>query len=627
MAGKKPPRLMPPIRGVSNSSTFIDTPGDVVPLDGVGNCRPFTPTDDRPRFGTRPGLEALNDTPLGTASSRQIRGMGSISRASAITSFRLGASTPLTFGSANLRTAGMLTSNLNLFSTVARCLRESYLVDGDSGQGEILRHGDVAVQTVPDLTGFPSSIDPTWCAVHPSKTLLAAGFNYTVSGQARVAVFFIEPVRGLVIGCKIIAPTTDTPENNTDSPSACWTDNALWIPRGRQMWYVPTPVQAARARLHDPTNTSTLLSATDTAHPLTYVGKIVSVASVFINARWYIWGAFEGTTDAGTYANPIGAITSGGYAKHYRSGLVLWTEGADVGENTYALTVRVPDEVLSLSDSYVEVDTSGAAVTEYTTRFSTWLNRAPRGALPAAVAADPSDGSAVVIFTNQGYGPNSGFPPDGSVAYSTVAKFNIAGTLLWEVDTQSSIANEDGGKLAGVGTTYPSDIPDEDGGNAGTTSKDGPAARSVVVDQAGRVFVAGRVSSGRANVFCLGGAGGNQLWRARTESNNPTSGSPAWIAPGLAGAGTPKNGLGIDPSDGRLLALGRRCVTWQSVDSPPTGNAGLLFKMVPADGSIEWALSPLQDYQTGPLYDDPTPLCIAVADGSVLIGTTTYADS
>lgn len=628
----EPQRLLPPFGGAANNLPFVDQAkpsdrGRFVPLEGERNMRPVPTKDGRPQYGTRPGLQKRFPQRFGTDAARRFQMLEVIERASAVTSYELGDATAFTANNSIPKRSELVSLNIGLVDTTSQALRDAFRLYGTAGVGTLDRNAAASAQAVDALpTGVPNTVTPVWAGRHPGSTLAALAYPYvdSVGGtQNRLAVVFIHPATGLFVGCKVIAPADEeaaAPDNQVATAFA-WTERALWIARGKALWYIPTPVMGGRARVWQPSSTQALLSSVDPDRPLDAAKTITAMAVV--PGTGDVWACFQGSEEAGSYANPAGTITAGVYAGFYRSGLFLLRETADVGTMAYRLaTVALASSEELSTDAFVELS-SGNPRVHSSFRFSQWLERFPRGAYPTAVAAD-ADGSAYVTFTNQGWGPDATRPPNGSVRYTSVCKVDASGSLVWETDPGTVIGTELGGKLAGVATYYPTDIPDQDGGNAGTTSKDGPALRAVATDSAGLVVVAGRVGTGRWSVYGLSSATGALRWRNRTQGNTATDGAggtAAWDQPGAAGRGTPRYGVGFDPSDSNVVLAGAHSDTWNDLSASAHPNPwGVVFKLTP-DGVISWAMTPTQDDA------HPSPVCLAVGEGFILVGSADYTDT
>lgn len=619
------PRLPLPIKGVSDATSYLDTPPGFCPPEAMLNVVPFN-KNGRPQLGKRQGLVKAFQGRIGVDGNRKPQGMRVISRAAAVTTFVLGAATVLGIDQTIVKNAGLIDYNAALMALATQGIREAIKVTGSGGQAVVRRDGAPEAQNLVAVpAGFPNTPTASWCAMHPTETLACVAFNFMASSQNQVLLVFLDPKSGDVIGSKVIAPLgEDTASTqNVSAIGFAWTSGAIWIARGTALWYVPTPVLGGKARLLDPATVTAQQSTPDPAYDLSgAASRIVAMATYASGSNVYLLAAFEGNTASGTYANPAGAITSGGYGKSFRSGIYRLSEQPDVADFTYKLVVDTGlGAAPNAADSYVEVSADlTTPVIHNSIRLSTILDRAPRGALPTAIDVDPVSGDIYIAFCNQGYGPNSGFLPDGSVAYSTMACFTGA-LLNWEIDAQSSIGGENGGKLAGVATHYPTDLPDEDGGNAGTTDKDGPAIRAVKFDSAGVCYAAGRINSGLFSVFCVETGSGQLRWRKGLEGNNATD-SPL-PSPGQAAHGVPRGGLGVDLSDHLPVAVGARNNSWvtTAVSSADTRPYALMWKLSSVDGSIQWGADAVQDTSEASLTS------LAVGTGIALYGSSIFTDS
>lgn len=623
----KKPRLQPPVKGVASAAPFVDTPDRFTALEGERNIR-ARDKDGVGRVSTRAGFQKQFDLQLGTAASRRIQGVKTISRASATTSYALGPRSVMAAANALGRNADLVNLNVGVLNPSVQGLRDAFMVSGAAGASQVIRGGSLATIPLPELTEFPATTTPAWSCTHPTGSLTALGFNYTAaSGQNRTLVLLVEANTGNYAGVKVIAPVGEDTAAASNQPvlGACWTADALWLARGDALWYEPVVTAGGRTMMLDPLRVSPLASTPDPDRPLTAAGRIVRLSAYKLNGRTRLWAAFEGTTAAGVTANPVGAITAGTLAKHFRSGLFLLEQRADATDGTYRLvTVVLPDSEALLGDPFVEM-TGTAPTVHSSVRFSAWLTRAPRGALPTALAADPVDGSVYVAFTNQGWGPTAAYPPDGSAPYSTLAKFSETGDFLWENDTASAIGAEQGGKLTGVATYYPTDIPDEDGANAGTTDKDGPAIRALASNGAGSLYAAGRINGGRYSVFGLNSDDGSLRWNQRLEGNTATSGaggSAAWSLAGAAGRGVPVCGLAVDPADAQVIVAGARNDTWKP-DDPATAHPApwaSIWKLAGTTGAIQWGFAVTQD----DVESDPS--CLSAGLAGVVYGCAPFTD-
>lgn len=74
-----------PVRGVANSTAFIQTPMDLVPIAGMMNVRLHAPESDRPRFGQRPGTVPQFNQQLGNGNP--VQAFGIIQRSSGTSAY------------------------------------------------------------------------------------------------------------------------------------------------------------------------------------------------------------------------------------------------------------------------------------------------------------------------------------------------------------------------------------------------------------------------------------------------------------------------------------------------------------------------------------------------------------
>lgn len=601
-------RLVVPTRGVANATVAADQPAEFTPPDGELNVVLHSPVGGRPQLGQRPGLRKSFAERLGRDGNREVQGMARISRASAITKFTLGATITVT-GTA--KRSELIAGNCYVFNPARDGSIDALTVAGSSGAVTQTRASEDSTQTVTAAIGFPNTDTPSWAAMHPSSTLAVFGFDYLSSGQNRVLLVFVDPRDGQPLGYRRIAPASEASIDNAISGGAVFTDTALWVARGTKLHRIG--VEQVGAYLV-PTGAFDVPAATETGVSVAGVGRITGIAACKPSG-WRLYGCFDGESSSGTLAGPTTTLAAGYPARCVRAGVTAWDE---VGAGCVRVAMGGTPTLL---DAYVEV-ASGIPIVHNTLRFSQVLDRAPRGCIPTAIAAQPDGTGFVVAFTNDGWGPTvADFPPDGNRAASTLARFDSNGVMEWEIDAQSRIPGEAGGKRATVATTYPCDLPDEDGTNAGTTSKDGPAIRALAIDRTGIVYAAGRISAGRFNVFSFGAAGGSLRWRARTESNNPTDGTPdAWAAPGAAGRGTPARCIGIDGADGRVVVVGKTNRT-HAAQATRTRSAHV-FRLDPADGVIVsvWSVS-ADDEANG-----TSPVALAVGSGVSALGTPPYTN-
>ncbi|HZW08006.1 MAG TPA: hypothetical protein VFF65_12860 [Phycisphaerales bacterium] len=587
-------RLPLPTSGVANVTAVVDTPAAFAPpgamrnvvANGVGN---------RKRLSRRPGLVKVFAERVGRDGNHRPQAIGTISRASAVTAYVLGEETDLVAGRA--ARSELVDANAWILLPGKVGTLDAVKVYGSGGQAKALPGSALSAQNLAATANFPNSPACAWCGVDAAGTLAAWAYNWADSGRQRTLLVFADPRSGALLGSRVVSADTDSSSDpaNVVPGGFCFAEGLLVLARGRTLAGVEVLAVGGRS-LPGPA------VSIDTASMPACVGVITGLAAR--GAR--LVACFQGDASAGVFANPAGTVAAGGNARHYRAGVAALDLGRTAGAWT-AAAVHVGGE-LDPDAPYVEVNTLGVAIDHGTVRLSEWLERFPRGGLPTSIAL-ADDGSIALGMTGSGWGPDATFTPDGQTL-STVAKFTAAGELVWEQDTGSLIGAEQGGKLAGVATQYVCDIPDEDGGNAGTTSHDGPAVRAVSVDSTGIVYAAGRVHSSGACLFCLEAESGRVRWRSVFEEG---------AAVGAPGHGSPRLGVAVDPTDQQPLAIVYRDDAWD----PDTGDEALasLFKVAAADGAIVWHWSATQDDA------ELRGTCVAAARGQVIVGGPLFTDS
>lgn len=146
-------------------------------------------------------------------------------------------------------------------------------------------------------------------------------------------------------------------------------------------------------------------------------------------------------------------------------------------------------------------------------RFGEKSPRGPRGGAPYAFAVSPTSGKVFVGITNQGFGPDLSFPPDGSVPYRTVLCISSGradASILWEADTDSY-------RRDWLGTGWFNDIPIQANGFPILPAPGGPepSVNALCVDGDDNVYTGGHLNAaaGGYNIFKLRGTDGALQWR------------------------------------------------------------------------------------------------------------------
>lgn len=594
-----------PNEGISDRPPFRKTPPAVAPPGTTYNVVLRRSTSGRMQFTKRPGWRKLFKTRFGQG---RVQGIDTLARASAITSATVGDTAAITDQNGTSRRSVLADANfwmMPLASDGSRGLRDTAKIFGSTGHARVLPGSLADYAQIAGIANFPNSPVPWAVAIHPSAQLAAVLVNYTDT-TAKTFIAFFDFASGSFICAKNLAGA------DVAATAVVWTEKALWIAKGNLLHYVVTPFADGEASILNVASTTVSQAAGSLSGALAAAGSITGMCQYKDGSgETFIYACFRGDPSAGTHANPAAAITAGAFAKHFRAGIYRLAEREPI-PNTFDYEVQDFGGVIGLADPYSEVS-GGTPVVHRTARFSAWLDRAPRGAYPTAVACN-ADGSVAVTITNQGYGPNSAWPPDGSNPYASVAKFDLTGTLMWEADVGSNISGEAGGKLASVATTYPTDIPNEDGGNAGTTSKNGPALRNIAMDAFGDVYVSGRINAGPGIVYAFQNASGQPKF-------NPVNLADVAQVPGAGGWSS----AGIALANDSLFVVSTRNNLWDgaSVSEPYAS----LWRLSPVDGTLEWSYSITQTAAGSPPDNDPTATCLAAAGDVLVFGSAIFTDA
>jgi hypothetical protein len=593
-------RIGIPILGAANVSAYTEAPEQFAPAQAMRNVV-ANGIGKRRRLSTRPGL--VKAFPEQLAAGQPVQALAVLSRASAITGFALG--DPLSLVNGWTGRAALIAGNQWIVPTGQIGTRDAMLVSGSGGQARIKPASTGTNTNLATTANFPNTTQPVWCGVDQTGTLAAWAYRWTDSGTGRVLVTFADAQTGTPLGSKVItlgavaAPVT-----------GAFLPGLLVIAAGVELHGVRLSSAGTRVM------PGAVVSITYTDRPAV-IGRYVACAGAVVGGVPTVWLAFAGSAANGSAvvspsmsATLAQTIDAGEWGRQFRAGVVRYAMTQDSAGAWTATVVRLggtPDEGTPLAED----DGSGGRLDHKTMRFAEWLDRSPRGCVPTGIAANP-DGSFVCTFTGSGWGPNTAWTPGGH-DFTTVAKFDAAGELLWEADTASIISDEEGGKVVGDTTLYVCDVPDEDGANAGTTSKAGPAIRACAMDSAGLVYVGGRIhsaGSGEGCVFCFESASGQLRWKkALTES----------VGKGTAGQGVGPLCLTCDRDDQRPIVCVARTKTWNP--DIATEPYALAFKLDPVDGAVLWSWSSTQDQTESDLT------CVASAPGRAVFGGNSWSDS
>jgi hypothetical protein len=591
------PEIQLPTQGVADQTELRKTPPGTCPPGTQTNMLARKAQTGRKQITKRPALRKAFEQRFGNG---PVQGLGTIARASAVTSLAIGDSSPISPVNGVVRRSVRVDANawlIPLHGTDSRGLRDCVKVYGSAGAAKVQTGGAAAAITIAGVSNFTTSPTPWAVVFNPAGTIMAVLVNYTDT-TAKTLIVFVDPATGAFICAKNLAGA------DVAASAVCWTDRALWIAKGATLHYVVTA-----GGVESPASLTVRQASGSVSGAMTAAASIVGMATYAdTTGQAFIYAAFSGTTGTGFVNNPAGTITAGGYAKSVRSGVYRLRE---VSQADGSMDFGIEDfgRTPSTADPYVETS-GGVPVLHRSVRFSQVLARQPRGAVPTAIACNAA-GDWAVSFSNQGYGPTSAYKPDGSKAYTSVAKFTATGELVWEADANTNIGGEAGGKLAGVVDTFPTDLPNEDGGNAGTTSKNGPAVRKLAMDLSGNVYTAERINNGPAVARSFAAGSGNLRWAVNLCDSAQVAGAAGYSATGVAFA------------DGSVFVTATRSNAWTT----PTPPYAVLWRLSPIDGSLEWSYDLTQQAPGVAPDNSPSPVCMS-ASGSVLgFGSAIFTDA
>lgn len=504
-----PTRLIPPIRGVGNNRPYIDTPGDLSPPESTRNFRTHDVAKDRPCGGKRAGLRKAFTQRMGDGTHGVVAACA-ITRATAVSGYTIGQTTPL--GAYESRVSSALHGN-------------AFMLDSSLGMfRDFIEERPTA--------GTRPVVAVTWIGTDRMAWIA----NYTLAGNAVCAVRVVRTDGSVVWSaiCQDADPGSALPA----SPASISGNTLCYIvPVG----YGPGLVLVA-------------------AGPYVYVfsadsgryiqrfncagqsSEVVDVKPLPDQSGVYV--LFYGSNVGATLPGGV-TVTAGKYAAHFRAGVMRALVDVFINVGTLAQDTAAYGANLSAGAPFFESAHNYA-------RLSELLVRAPRGGYPTALRVF-SDRGVAVSFTNQGWGPNATYAPDGSAPYSTVARLDPTGHVLWEVDTQSLLVAGDGG--------YTNDITAGGGG-------DNASIQALCTDAAGNTYAAGRENNATAGacVFALDPLG-SILWTKGIQ----TYSDPAVLTVRQGGAAT-------DPTDNNPVFVGDRNNT--------SGSNAMLWKLSAETGAV-----------------------------------------
>lgn len=526
-------RLGLPEAGAANSTTFEDTDRATSPLSGLSNARRYTDPHDRPQIGSRDGLKLVFD--LGTGSP--VQAMAVAARGSIITDYTRGDCTDLADGFEKF--AGTLTGNWWVLDEVPS-LYDAFLHSGSKFGGP-----DGAVNAV---------------AVSPSGNLVAVSSNITIGSDQVGAIGIRRIDNGELFAQAILQEAGIDRFVNT-------------------MAWGPPKVLAVctnnKIQFYDIDEDNSSFATRGNFFAMGWSQEFVEASWWFdeANSQWYLFGAFNGSTKAATVVNDTQtfSVDAGEAAGNFRAGVVKLKVDLRADGTLDTFTQIEFGGPTPLDDPWLE------ALHGYW-RISEHNPTRPYGRRVTAMRTDPS-GNVILCTTNQGYGPNATFTPDGTLRQNiTVWKIAANGTLAWFTDPYNIIETGLGGFI--------NDIP--------TGGSDDPSILAVAVDRDGDIYVGGREGQDGNSIYRLGGDNGVKVWGQDIMGSSNAVRQAA---------------VSVDPASQHIVFGGDRNNSW-------TGASGVnahLWQIDRLNGAIRWS------------WDLPTSVsALAVAhapDGRIAYGT------
>lgn len=469
---KKP--AIPPFRGASNNSSFINAGLPFAPADALENVMPYDATKDRPRIGTRPGTTEYFYGTWGGGS--RIQGCGVVARGRTQTGYQLGTATDLVNTNGSTHLQGAITGNVWREDETWGLTAYSY--DDATAAGPYSDTGDSGA----DDTNVNA------CCLSRDGTKLIIGRSYDDGSGDRVARVTCLNATTLAL---IWSKRMDDPGIDRFVNAIACSDD--WV-------FVATNHFLRVFRLSDGSN-----PPAPSKSVYGFNGWSSEAIDVKVTASGTtLYGLFLGSTSGATLASGC-VVSTGIYASHFRSGVMKFTiatRAAIVAATaTEVLTQAVLGTQIGPSNRYYEG--SGTSRHNYC-RFSERMPWGPRGLKPTALALTP-DGGFVVTHANAAWGPDStnthtiaggyGFddylPPDGSAGYHNLTKFDANGAYQWRQDGDS--------------------IRTEDSGGGNLCDLLDPTAVCIAVDDAGNIYTGGRKTAPGDCAYAWDSTG-NYLW-------------------------------------------------------------------------------------------------------------------
>lgn len=502
-----------PVAGAGNNSTFREQPAALAPLGRLRNVLRYPSAGGRPQIGTRPGTTRVFGRVLTAAEGQGLVAGG---RASTATGSRLDncQADDGTGGSqGEVTTITGQTWRLDQVPSLARAYH--FDVSGDGGG---------------------SANGAQAAAVSRDGLYYAVATNYTVAGYTRAKVRLFRTSDNAEMWTLGILEASVARYVN----ALCFSTEYL-IVCSNQYLLVLKISDGTQVQVDDVDGW-----AIETVEAAVWTDPETDAEYLFV--------AFAGSNEAGT-CHGGASITAGNPASQFRSGVAKYQclAAAAIPLGGSAIERKAYGPTLSSSDAFYE--TTGAEPYHGYFRFSENTARPPYGCLPTSLRVGP-DGSVYYTRTNQGYGPNSSYPPDGSTLPPiSVGKIAPTGLQAWEQDI---------GSIQEVGLDgYINDIP--------TGAGDDPTLLAMDVAPDGLTLCAG----GRRN------AAGYSIWML-----DATTGDVLWRTQLMASSKAIRQGvLRFDPASGNPIAGGDQHNGW-----PSAGGADAHLWMLDKDtGTVAWA--------------------------------------
>ncbi len=505
-----------PIRGAANATPFVANPRDFAPANLIGNVRPRDASEDRPRFDRRPGMKKVFEQRVG--GGRPGQGIVTVAKASQVTGHVV---PPPGEGYHPCRDIGAIRS-----------------IESGALEGNLWELDGVPIvydQVEVSVSGLGGPAQCTVIAVALSRdgTQYALAVNYDVGtkGQTTIELRNVAD-HSLEWRYTIAHATIDRSTRNRGlffSTEAVWvcTDawlHGVWIDDGTAVYDDAAPSPSAGGIVGDYELNG---YSGETVEGVCYGGEPVGGG----DGTERIILAFNGTI-TGSGGSPGPVVDDGPYAQQFRAGVMLFKTNAQA-----ALGIGL-SPLSQLEFGGADAEPAFAEGEHGYFRLSERSDLAPRGGLITGMARGP-DGQIALTRTNAGCGPNSRYPPDGSILpLVCVCQIAAEGVLDWENDVGSIL--EPG--LLGYYNDAP--VPGE------TLVGNEPTLTCVAYTPQGDLIVAGRRTSSLYSVHKLRGADGELIWAT------DLTGASDWIRAVI-----------IDPVDGNPVLVGERNNGWTGAAS------------------------------------------------------------